>query len=217
VLVLTILAISVDPAEGIDPNATVTQLFYNESGEPLYAVASVVPMASVLGGFGATADANDPELPTFLEGAFDVGDEELRDGDEIVVGDTSVVSTTDENGNLVEETLIVTGLLASESIVLELTTESDGMLSLDLTIFDQQGTATEYEFPLQVFQEPSSEIYIAAMLGTCNCSKKGVTGCTDSMCQDGDTCPNNNGESCGFYTRTVIEAVAQAIGEGDPE
>jgi len=178
---------------------------YDENGDALSPVPSVMPLQDVLGAYGASVAAGDPSLPAFLERAIDLADPTFRNGDVTTVDESILNSYTDENGGLIQETLDIPGGLGAAAMILRLSSEAGGALGIDLTLVDSQGVPTERAFLFQVFiRQADGTNIVGALPGKCRCSKKTVAGCTTNMCYDGDTCPGHNGESCGFYTGTLL-------------
>ena len=208
----------VERSLAVDPQpvrlGSVDFLDLNQAGAVLQPIQVAAPLEEVLAHYGATDATDDAVLPAFLEAVIDLADEGLRGDDEVVVGNTDLQSSFGAQGELISETLEISGMLGDSTADFSLTSHADGELRFDLTIFDQQGQATYYEYSLQIFSPPSESDYVAALPGHCKCSKDGVTGCTQAKCEDGDTCPGQNGESCGFYTRSVIVSTTAPEGGG---
>lgn len=150
---VALVAVTTASSSGIEPIALSTSvvMVYDENGGLLESVTSVVQIQSILDVYGASTAPDDPILPSFLETAIDLTNVDFRNGDEVVVWETSIQATFNANGNLLEETLEVTGMLGSDSVLIHVTSRSGGVLSLALTLFDHEGSPEEYDFPLQVF------------------------------------------------------------------
>ncbi|MBI5762661.1 MAG: hypothetical protein HZA51_03965 [Planctomycetes bacterium] len=194
VFAMTTLAAATDP----------TVIDQNE--DRLVPVSNVVPIATILDDYGTSSSESDPSLPAFLEGVLDLASEELRNGAEIVVFDTSIKSSFDENENLVEQELDVAAYLGLTEIEIELNSRVEGEFRVHVTLFSEGNPPSYVDATFRIYLPESLEaaqVVVIALPGTCKCSKAGATGCTDAKCRDGDTCPGNNGHSCGFYTRSV--------------
>ena len=200
-----VCALVIVPAFGVDPDAAPLQIVYDENGSPLETIGFVLPIESVLSEYGAEAEVENTVLPDFFEAVIDLVDSQFRNGDEIVVGDVNVQSTLDSNGTLLEDSLEMSGVLGSESVVIRFVSRSNGAVGIDLTIFDGQGTPSEYEFSIQLFRRPTSQNYAVAAIGSCKCSDGALNKCSTQNCEDGVTCPGGpNGQSCGKYTRVLV-------------
>lgn len=113
-------------------------------------------------------------------------------------------SILDGQGSVIGETAWISASIGSIPTVFYLSNNGSMVdVSLIATI---EGETVESNISFQVYFSPTSESLLMALPGACRCSKKGVTGCTTRMCENGDTCPGHNGEPCGYYTNREIQA-----------
>lgn len=178
-------------------------VIYDQNNLALIGVPELVPMDELLEAYGATADEADPELPLFLEGVLDLVSTDIRNGAYITVLDTGVKSTYDENETLVEQGLDCAVFVGAAEAEISLLSLPGGELRLHVTICENGSPPEYHDATLRIYVPQSIElarIPVIALPGTCKCSDNTTTGCTKTMCEDGETCPGVNGHSCGYYT-----------------
>ncbi len=200
--VFVILGVALTAASAVSAAEISSAL--DEDNNELLTVLSAPPVGEILTGYGAALEANDPILQVILAQIVDLASPDLRNEEEVIAEDTGTSSILDSEGNVIGETVWISATVGSIPAVIYLS--SNGVMVDVSVIATIEGEAVESNISLQVYYSPTSESLWMALPGTCRCSKKGVTGCTKSMCENGDTCPGNNGDSCGYYTNRVIRA-----------